>query len=83
LNIIAIVRHIRPQDVLDILFITIVVYYLYIWFRSTKAFKALNRPACTGNHIHRCPDLGLIPDDMDVPDSMAGVDYSADNIVST
>ncbi|MGD8292672.1 MAG: diadenylate cyclase CdaA [Desulfobacterales bacterium] len=41
MNIIAIVRHIRPQDVLDILFITVVVYYLYIWFRSTKAFKAL------------------------------------------
>jgi DNA integrity scanning protein DisA with diadenylate cyclase activity len=41
LSIIAIVRHIRPQDVLDILFITIVVYYLYIWFHSTKAFKAL------------------------------------------
>ena len=41
MNIIAIVRHIRPQDVLDILFITVVVYHLYIWFRSTKAFKAL------------------------------------------
>ncbi len=41
MNIFAIVRHIRPQDVLDILFITIVVYHLYIWFRSTKAFKAL------------------------------------------
>ena len=41
LNIIAIVKHIRPQDVLDILFITVVVYHLYIWFRSTKAFKAL------------------------------------------
>ncbi len=41
MNIIAILRHIRPQDVLDILFITVVVYYLYIWFRSTKAFKAL------------------------------------------
>jgi len=41
MNIIAIVRHTRPQDVLDILFITVVVYHLYIWFRSTKAFKAL------------------------------------------
>ncbi|MGD8991873.1 MAG: diadenylate cyclase CdaA [Desulfobacterales bacterium] len=41
MNIFAIVRHIRPQDVVDILFITIVVYHLYIWFRSTKAFKAL------------------------------------------
>ncbi len=41
MNIFAIVKHIRPQDVLDILFITIVVYHLYIWFRSTKAFKAL------------------------------------------
>ena len=41
MSIIAIVRHMRPQDVLDILFITIVVYYLYIWFHSTKAFKAV------------------------------------------
>ncbi len=41
MNIIAIISHIRPQDVLDILFITVVVYHLYIWFRSTKAFKAL------------------------------------------
>ena len=41
MNIIAIISHIRPQDILDILFITLVVYHLYIWFRSTKAFKAL------------------------------------------
>ena len=41
MNIIGIISHIRPQDVVDILFITIVVYHMYIWFRSTKAFKAL------------------------------------------
>jgi uncharacterized protein (TIGR00159 family) len=41
MNILGIVRHIRPQDVIDILFITVVVYHLYKWFRSTKAFKAL------------------------------------------
>jgi len=35
------ITHIRFQDVLDILFLTIVAYYLYVWFRGTKAFKAL------------------------------------------
>jgi len=35
------IAHIRFQDVLDILFLTIVAYYLYVWFRGTKAFKAL------------------------------------------
>ena len=35
------ITHIRFQDVLDILFLTIVAYYLYLWFRGTKAFKAL------------------------------------------
>jgi diadenylate cyclase len=35
------IAHIRLQDVLDILFLTIVAYYLYVWFRGTKAFKAL------------------------------------------
>jgi diadenylate cyclase len=35
------IANIRLQDVLDILFLTIVAYYLYVWFRETKAFKAL------------------------------------------
>jgi uncharacterized protein (TIGR00159 family) len=35
------IGNIRFQDVLDILFLTIVAYYLYVWFRQTKAFKAL------------------------------------------
>ena len=35
------IANIRFQDVLDILFLTIVAYYLYVWFRGTKAFKAL------------------------------------------
>ena len=41
MNVIGIFRHIRPQDIIDILLITIVVYHLYKWFRDTKAFKAL------------------------------------------
>jgi len=48
-----------------------------------QGIQSPQRPACPGDHIHRCTDMGLIPDDMDVPDSMAGFDYSADNIVST
>lgn len=35
------IANIRFQDVLDIVFLTIVAYYLYVWFRGTKAFKAL------------------------------------------
>jgi uncharacterized protein (TIGR00159 family) len=41
MNILGIIRHIRPQDIIDIILITIVVYHLYKWFRDTKAFKAL------------------------------------------
>jgi diadenylate cyclase len=41
MHYLAIVKHLRIQDVVDILFLTVVVYYLYIWFRGTKAFKVL------------------------------------------
>ncbi len=37
----AILSNIGLPDVLDILFITMVAYQLYIWFWGTKAFKAL------------------------------------------
>jgi uncharacterized protein (TIGR00159 family) len=37
----AILSNLRFQDILDILFLTIVAYYLYLWFRGTKALKAL------------------------------------------
>ena len=33
----SILRHIRFQDVIDILFLTIVAYHLFIWFYETKA----------------------------------------------
>ncbi len=36
-----IISDLRFQDVLDILFLTIVAYHLYRWFRGTKAFQAL------------------------------------------
>jgi uncharacterized protein (TIGR00159 family) len=32
---------IRIQDVIDVLFLTLIAYYLYLWFRGTKALKAL------------------------------------------
>ncbi len=41
MNLTAIITNMRFQDILDILFLTLVAYYLYIWFRGTKAFKAL------------------------------------------
>ncbi len=37
----AIIANLRFQDVLDIIFLTVVAYYLYSWFQGTKAFKAL------------------------------------------
>ena len=37
----AIIAHIRFQDVVDILFLTVIAYHLYLWFRGTKALKAL------------------------------------------
>jgi diadenylate cyclase len=37
----AIIEHLRFRDVIDILFLTAVAYYLYTWFRGTKALKAL------------------------------------------
>ncbi len=41
MNLFAIMANLRPQDVLDILFLTVVAYHLYLWFRGTKALKAL------------------------------------------
>ena len=37
----AILTDLRFQDVLDILFLAVVAYHLYLWFWGTKAFKAL------------------------------------------
>jgi len=36
-----IIADLRFQEVLDILFLTIVAYHLYRWFQGTKAFQAL------------------------------------------
>lgn len=36
-----IIHNLRPQDALDILLLTVVAYHLYLWFRGTKALKAL------------------------------------------
>jgi diadenylate cyclase len=41
MHIFAIIANLRFQDALDILFLTVIVYHLYLWFRGTKAFKAL------------------------------------------
>ena len=41
MNLIPIIANLRIQDVLDIIFLVVVVYHLYLWFRGTKAFKAL------------------------------------------
>lgn len=41
MNLIAILSNIRLPDVLDVLFIWVVSYHLFIWFWGTKAFKAL------------------------------------------
>ncbi len=41
MNLFSIINNLRPQDILDVLFLTVVTYHLYCWFRGTKAFKAL------------------------------------------
>ena len=41
MHIFSIIADLRFQDVLDILFLSMVAYHLYLWFRGTKAFKAL------------------------------------------
>ena len=41
MHLIAILSNLRLQDFIDILFLTIVAYHLYLWFRGTKALKAL------------------------------------------
>jgi diadenylate cyclase len=41
MNLQAIFTNFRVQDVLDILFLTVLAYYLFLWFRGTKAFNAL------------------------------------------
>ena len=41
MSIFAIIKDLRFQDILDIILLTVVAYYLYLWFRGTKALKAL------------------------------------------
>jgi diadenylate cyclase len=41
MNLLAILSNIGLPDIFDILFISIVSYQFYIWFRGSKAFKAL------------------------------------------
>lgn len=41
MQFLAIVSHIRFEDVLDILFLSIVTYHLYHWFQNTKALRML------------------------------------------
>lgn len=41
MNLTAIVTNLRFQDLLDILFLSVLAYYLFLWFRGTKAFNAL------------------------------------------
>lgn len=41
MHLIAIITNLRFQDVLDILFLTVVAYHLYLWFYGSKALKAL------------------------------------------
>ncbi len=41
MQLFAIITNLRLQDVLDVLFLTFIAYHLYLWFKGTKAFKAL------------------------------------------
>lgn len=41
MHLFALLTNLRFQDILDILFLSVVAYHLYLWFQGTKAFKAL------------------------------------------
>ena len=41
MHLIAIIDNLRFQDILDILFLAVVAYHLYLWFYGSKALKAL------------------------------------------
>jgi len=41
MHLFALLANLRFQDMVDILFLSIVAYHLYLWFQGTKAFKAL------------------------------------------
>ncbi|HJO63650.1 MAG TPA: hypothetical protein QF571_12620, partial [Desulfobacterales bacterium] len=41
MHLFALLSNLRFQDILDILFLSVVAYHLYLWFQGTKAFKAL------------------------------------------
>ncbi len=41
MRLFAILSDLRFQDIIDVLFLSVVVYHLYLWFHGTKAFKAL------------------------------------------
>jgi uncharacterized protein (TIGR00159 family) len=41
MQVFALIANLRFQDVIDILFLTVLAYHLYLWFRGTKALKAL------------------------------------------
>ncbi|MGD9038295.1 MAG: diadenylate cyclase CdaA [Desulfobacteraceae bacterium] len=41
MHVFALITNLRFQDVIDILFLTVLAYHLYLWFRGTKALKAL------------------------------------------
>ncbi len=41
MHLIAIIANLRFQDILDMLFLSVVAYHLYLWFQGSKALKAL------------------------------------------
>ncbi len=41
MELLSLISNLRLQDILDILFLSVLVYHLYIWFWGTKAFKAI------------------------------------------
>ncbi|MBW2065664.1 MAG: hypothetical protein JRJ03_12145 [Deltaproteobacteria bacterium] len=41
MNFLSIFANLRIQDLVDIIFLTVVAYHLHLWFRGRKAFKAL------------------------------------------
>jgi len=59
MHLAVILTNLRIQDVIDILFLSILVYHLHLWFKGTKAFKALIGLALLGVVFTVAETLGL------------------------
>ena len=71
MHLLAIIANLKFQDVLDVFFLTIVAYHLYLWFRGTKGRQGIGRALRFRHYIHSCANLGAFPNHLGVSDLLA------------